>query len=233
MSDQDSNPNETQESTATATAALAVENADKYHDIRELKFGFRKQKDADTGVETKRPTIEVKLPVLSFEGIVQVLQNGGKGLELLHQAVENVYTDFIKEQLAADAKIDATNFPFDQFTWDAIANQPESERRGRGIPKEVWEDFLKDYITVMPAATGKTDKQIEKQAAVLAQKLQPLKNHEDKEKLLPSFKDMLTVYLNTSKEAETYTECVDFLMKKADSLLNAEKESNLAANLGF
>lgn len=218
---------------APATDALAIENTDKFHDVKELKFGFRTIKDADTGVETKRPTVEVKLPVLSFEGIVQVLQNGGKQLELLMQAVEGTYADFIKSKLAEDATITSENFPYNEVTWDAIANQPESERKGRGIAKEVWEDFFKDYIAVMPAATGKTDKQIEKQAAVLAQKLNPLKNHEDKATILPKFKDALTVYLNTSKQAETFSECVDFLLKKADTLLNSEADSNLEKNLGF
>jgi hypothetical protein len=48
----------------------------------------------------------------------------------------------------------------------------------------------------MPGLTGKPEENIKKQAAILAQKLNPLKNHEDKEKILPNFKQALTVYLN-------------------------------------
>lgn len=217
---------------AAATGEIVVKH-DKNHDLKDMKFGFRKVTDTDTGVETRRATVEVKLPVVSFEGIVAILQDGGKGLELLTQAVESVYSDYIKSLLAEDATITSENFPFDKVSWDAIANQPDAERRGRGIAKELWEDFFKDYIVTMPGLTGKTEKQVEKQAAVLAQKLNPLKNHEDKANLLPKFKDQLTVYLNGSKQAETFSECIDFLMKKADTLLNAEAESNLAANLGF
>jgi hypothetical protein len=209
-------------------------NVDKLHDIKELKFGFRTQKDADTGVETKRATVEVKLPVLSIEGIIDVLQRGeAKEIELLNQAIENTYTDFIKSKLAEDPTLTSDNFPYAEVTWQAIANQPESERRGRGIQKEVWEDFFKDYIAVMPGLTGKDVKFVEKQAAVLAQKLQQLKSHEDKNQILPKFKDQLTIYLGGSKNAEQFAECVDFLMKKADTLMASETSADLAKNLGF
>jgi len=219
---------QTQEATRTITA-----NSDPKIDIKEVKFGFRKIKDEETGVETKRPTVETKLPVPSVEGIIAILEAGGKQLELLQQAVQNTIEDAVKSRLSEDTSITSDNFPYADFTWEAIANQPESERRGRGIAKEVWEDFFKDYIASMPALTGKTAKQVEKQAAVLAQKLNPLKNHEDKDTLLPKFKDQLTIYLNGSKQAENFGECVDFLMKKADSLLTQEKNTNLAENLGF
>jgi hypothetical protein len=98
----------------------------------------------------------------------------------------------------------------------------------------VWEDFIKSYITLMPGLTGKPEENIKKQAAILAQKLNPLKNHEDKEKILPNFKQALTVYLNgAGQDAETFAGCVEFLMNKADALLNAEKNADLMANLGF
>lgn len=211
-----------------------VANVDKLHDVKELKFGFRTQKDAETGVETKRATVEVKLPVLSVEGIIDVLQRGdAKEMELLQQAIENTYTDFIKSKLAEDASLTSENFPYAEVTWTAIANQPESERRGRGIQKEVWEDFFKDYIAVMPGLTGKDVKFVEKQAAVLAQKLQPLKNHEDKAQILPKFKDQLTIYLGGSKNAENFAECVEFLLKKIESLLAVDNSADLAKNLGF
>lgn len=219
--------------TATGTPAIVL-SRDPRFDLKDMKFSFRTVKDAETGVETKRPTVEVKLPVLSYEGIGDILMGSDvKAQELLLQAVESVYADYIKSLLAEDPTLTSDNFPFDKTTWESIANQPDAERRGRGIAKEIWEDFFKDYVAIMPSLTGKEAKFIEKQAAVLAQKLNPLKNHEKKAELLPKFKDQLTVYLNGAKNAETYVECVEFLMKKADALLNSDSESNLAANLGF
>ena len=208
-------------------------NFDKMVDFKEMKFGFRTIKDAETGVETKRETIEVKIPVPSIEGLIAVFEAGGKGLDLLQQAVQEVIATAIKDRLSDDSSITAVNFPYADFTWEAIANQPESERKGRGISKEVWEDFIKDYIVVMPGLTGKEQKFIEKQAAILAQKLQPLKNHENKDKMLPKFKELLTVYVSGSASAEQFIECVDFINKKIDTFLNSEKDSNLESNLGF
>lgn len=225
--------------TATDVSATEIHNPDPNHQVVEMKFGFRKTKDEATGVETKRNAVEVKLPVLSFEGIVAVLKNAGteagkKQYDLLQQAVQGVYEGAIKDYLADNPAVTSENFPISTFTWEALANQPESERRGRGIAKEVWDDFIKSYNTLMPALTGKPEDNIKKQAAILAQKLNPLKNHEDKEKILPNFKQALTVYLNgAGADAETYAGCVEFLMNKADTLLNAEKNADLMANLGF
>ncbi len=225
----------TEQATPETTVAVPeiTANYDQFHTAKEMKFGFRTLKDEETGVESKRASVEVKVPVLSVQGIVRVLQTGGKELDYLMSVVEGSYSDYIKYLLGNDTSITSENFPYDKVTWEAMANQPESERKGRGIAKEIWEDFIKDYISVMPGLTGKAVKHIEKQAAVLAQKLNPLKNHEDKETLLPKFQDMLAVYAQGSPNAENFEACVKFLTEKADTFLKAEAESNLSANLGF
>lgn len=202
-------------------------------DVSEFNFGFRKQKDDDTGVESKRASVELKIGVPSVEGIVDILTKGGKGLELLQSAVRETIESYVKSMLADDSSLTSENFPVEQITWEAIANQPESERKGRGIAKEVWEDFFKSYLEFMPGLTGKTVEQVKRQASILAAKLNPLKNHEKKEDILPKFKEQLTLYINNAPDAETFAGCVEFLLKKADALLNADKESNLEANLGF
>ena len=224
---------DTSTSVQTNPESAIVANFDKMVDFKEMKFGFRTIKDAETGVETKRETIEVKIPVPSIEGMIAIFEAGGKSLDLLQQAVQEVIASAIKDRLGDDSSITSVNFPYADFTWEAIANQPESERKGRGISKEVWEDFIKDYIVVMPGLTGKEQKFIEKQAAILAQKLQPLKNHENKDKMLPKFKELLTVYVSGSASAEQFIECVEFINKKIDTFLNSEKDSNLESNLGF
>lgn len=246
-----------QVATTDKFAGVNVPSPDKFTHAVEMRFGFRTIEDKESGVKTKRQEVNVKLPVLNFDGVAQILtdyataanavqqnptdENAQKTLQLikpsydlLMSAVQGVYESAIKDYLGDNEKVTTTDFPYDQFTWEAIANQPESERRGRGIAKEVWEDFLKSYINVMPGAMGKDKKVIEKQAAILGQKLNPLKNHEDKEKILPKFKDALTVYMNVAGEdAETYAACVDFLNKKIDNLLTANSNADLAANLGF
>jgi|SRR6188768_298915 len=238
-------------------ANVNIPTPDALHEQVEMRFGFRTMTDPETEVKTKRQEVNVKLPVRKFEGIRQILADyatayknaednpeseeakqaltaATKSYDLLVGAVQGVYESAIKDYLGDNPNVTTENFPYAQFTWDAIANQPESERKGRGIAKEIWEDFLKSYINVMPGATGKDKKVVEKQAAILGQKLNPLKNHEDKEKILPKFKENLTVYMNVAGEdAETFAACVKFLSEKVDSLLSADKNANLAANLGF
>lgn len=202
-------------------------------DTKEITFNFRKTKDAETGVETKREAVVARLAIPSIEGIVAILEQGGKGLDLLQSAVEGVIADYAKQLLADDATLTSENFPVDKVTWDTIANLPETERRGRGISKEVWEDFIKSYVEAMPAIIGKPVEVVKKQASILAQKFQPLKNHEKKDELLPKFVEMLSLYTNGAADAEQYAAPVEFLLKKAEEFLNSDNSTNLAENLGF
>lgn len=202
-------------------------------DYRDATFNFRKVKNEETGVESKRDSVSVKLAIPSVEGIVKILQEGGKGLELLQSAVENTIMDYARQQLADDPKLTSENFPADLITWDAIANLPESERKGRGIAKEVWEDFIKSYIENMPAIIGKPVEVVKKQASILAQKFQPLKNHEKKNELLPKFVEMLTLYVSGAPDAEQFSAPIEFLIKKAEQFMEADNSGDLADNLGF
>lgn len=225
---------DTQETQAGVDTSNIHANVDPNTTVKEKKFGFRTIEDKETGTKTKRATVELKVAVLNVNGIIDVLQRGGKELDLLLSAVEEQYDSFIKDMLGSNEALTSENFPLDQVSWAAIANQPESERKGRGIAKEIWEDFVKSYISIMPSLTGMAAKHIEKQAAMFAQKLNPLVNHEQKEKILPQLKNQLTIYLNgAGADAESYAACVMFLMDKCDKILNADKESNLADNLGF
>lgn len=231
MSDQAQSP----ETAAAVDTSNIHPNVDPNVTTKEIKFGFKTIEDKETGTKTKRPTVETKLSIPNVNGIIDMLQKGGKSLELLLYAVENTITDAVKDYLKNDSgKTTTENFPYAEFTWDAIANQPESERKGRGIAKETWEEFVTSYINIMPGLTGMEKKHIERQAAMYAQKLNPLVNHEQKDKILPKLKEQLTIYLNgAGAEAEQYVDCVKFLLDKADKILNSDKESNLGANLGF
>lgn len=210
-----------------------VANHNPLVDIKEMTFNFRKVKNEETGVDSKRGSVTARISVPSVEGIIKILEEGGKGLELLQSAVEAILTDYAKQRLADDPSLTSANFPSDEITWDVIANLPETERKGRGIAKEVWEDFIKSYIETMPAVIGKPVEVVKKQASILAQKFQPLKNHEKKNDLLPKFMEMLTLYANSAPDAEQFTAPVEFLVKKAEEFMQADNSANLADNLGF
>lgn len=196
-------------------------------DNREVKFNFRTTKDEATGLETKRPSVELTLPVPSVEGIIAILKAGGKGLELLQEAVADVVVARAREIVSDKEDATAENFPFADLAWAAIANLPKAERKGRGIPKETWDDFAKDYIAIMPAITGKTAEQVGNAAKLLLNKFNPVKTNKPVIKLLQT---QLALYLNSSANADQYSDCVEFLMQKADTLL-ALDDAALLANL--
>lgn len=206
-------------------------NYDKLNDKKEVKFYFRTVKLTDdagkeTGETYKRPDVKLELPVPSVEGVISIIETGGKGLELLLEAASNVVIDRAREIVNEKEDISQDNFPFELISWEAIAKLPKAERRGGGISKEVWEDFGKDYMEVMPAATGKPIKTIELGCKLLLTKFATVKTNKA---VLRRMQEYLAVYINSSPNAAQFIECVEFLNEKAKLLLKVSDEDILAA----
>ena len=199
-------------------------NFNKMVDEKEVKFNFRTVKDEATGLEVKRATIEQKIPVPSVEGIIAILEAGGKQLELLQEAVADVIYQRAREILADDDKL--TEVPVNLLSWEIISNLPKAERKGRGIPKETWEDFSKDYVAVMPGVTGKSAEQVGNAAKIFLNKFQQVKTNKAVIKLLQG---QLALYLNSSPNAEQFSDCVEFLVNKAETLLSVDEAALLEA----
>ena len=194
-------------------------------DTKEFKFSFKT--DKETGV--KRPTVELRLPVLSVEGIVDILQNGEerpKELELLLEVLGDAIYEQARSIVNDTEDITQENFPLDKVTWAFIANMPKAERRGGGISKETWDEFAKDYIEVMPAATGKKPEQVGLAAKLLLAKFNPVKTQKP---VITMLQGQLGIYVTTSPNAEQFQDCVEFLNKKAETLLNADPAALLEA----
>ena len=222
--------NQTTESTETATAATGADVSvefDNTVDKVSTKFNFRKVKDEATGVETKRATVELDLPLLTVEGVVAAMKSGGKQLELVIEACRQFQLDRAREIVNDTVDISAANFPWKELTWEAIANLPKAERRGGGIPKETWEDFSKDYVAVMPTVTGKSAEQIANAAKILLNKFQQAKTNKP---VLALLKEQLGIYANSSPNAEQFSDCISFLVEKADVFLKMD-DAQLLANL--
>lgn len=202
-------------------------NYNKNVDEKEVKFNFRTVKDEATGLESKRPSVELKLPIPSVEGIIAILEAGGKQLELLQEAVADIIINRARELVSDKEDASADNFPYDELAWEVIANLPKAERKGRGIAKEIWEDFSKDYIATMPAVTGKSAEQVGNAAKILLNKFSAVKSNKPVISLL---KSQLGLYLNSSANAEQFSDCVEFLLQKAQTLLDAD-EAALLSNL--
>lgn len=212
-----------------STQNQLVVNFDNKLDFKEAKFNFRKQKDEATGVETKRATVELaKLPVPSVEGIVAILETGGKALDLLLEAVSDVVISRARDVINENESITSDNFDYAQCDWNVIANLEKEDRRS-GISKETWEDFAVDYVEVMPAISGTTKEQSANAAKIFAGKFASIKNKKD---VIAKLKLRLAMYAEHSPKAAEFAECIDFLFKKADKLISAKEES-LEDNLGL
>jgi hypothetical protein len=202
---------ETQATAEVTAPAQIIPNFDNTVDIRDFKFSFRKD---DLG--NKRPTIELKLPCPSVEGLVRILETGGKQLDLLLSAAQDVIVGQARMILNDNETMTLSQFPTEQCTWEFIANMPEATRAGRGIAKEVWDAFSKDYIECMPAATGKTLEAVSLAAKLFLNKFQSVKSNKP---VLTKLKEQLAIYANTSTNAESFGDCIKFLDEKATELL--------------
>lgn len=216
--------------TAAAKEKLHSEikaNFNNLVDVSETSFHFRKVKDEATKVETKRPTVLIPVPAPSVEGIVSIIETGGKGLELLQEAVRAIILEQAREIINDSESINEANFPYAKLSWDFIANLPKAERRGGGIPTELWTDFAKDYVEIMPAITGKTKESVELAAKVFTTKFANAKTNKPVLKLL---QQQLTVYMNATTQGEQFTPVLEWLSNKLDTLIKTD-ETNLLLNL--
>lgn len=189
--------------------------------FQDFKFRFNKDK-----MGNKRPTLEFKAPVPSFQGIQSILENGGKGLELLNDAIYDVVRDAVAGFVNDDLAFDPTKFDFSQVTWEAIANRPRAERAT--ISQEQWEGFAADYISVMPGVAKKTVEQCTNATLVYLKKFTIVKSDKD---TLGKLKDQLTLYISNSPNAEQFADVLEVLMSRLDTYLKADDVKQLVANL--
>lgn len=198
-------------------------NHDNTVDSKDFTFHFKKDK-----LGNKRPSVELKLPVPSVEGIVAILEKGGKELELLLDSVYDVIRSQAATIVSDDEKISQATFPTAQVLWSAIANMPKADRRSSAIATEVWEAFAKDYIEIMPAVTGKSTEAVTNATVVYLKKFVIVKTNKD---VISKLKEQLALYMEHSKNLEQFTDILELLISKADSYLNANDVDMLVNNL--
>lgn len=193
------------------------------------KFTFRFKKDK---LGNKRPNAEYELDVLTLDGLVDVLQKGGKGVELIFEAVADKYRDALASWVAETAEADATQekLPLEKFTWEAIANQDKKDRRTVTISDETWAGFVADYVEVMSRVQpNKTKQNHETATQVFLAKFVMFKN--DK-KVLNQLKQALTIYVDNTEKGEEFEEVLEMLTRRLENYLAADDTAALAAALG-
>jgi hypothetical protein len=230
----DAKPGEQTQEQKDAQIKQIKANFNNLVDVKETNFFFRKVKNEvknpETGevsvVETKRPTVTIPVPVPSVEGVMAILEAGGKQLDLLLEAVANVVIDQAREKVNEKEDINAENFPYEVLSWEHIANLPKAERRGGGISKELWEDFEKDYVEIMPGLTGKKKDAVEMAAKVFKSKFQGAQTNKPVLKLLEG---QLAIYAQNTTQGEQVLPCIEFLQNKLEKLLNTDETNLLLA----
>ena len=179
-------------------------------------------------VETKRESIKLNIPVPSNEAIIALIEAGTaenateaakNNLQLVHDALFAVVFDVAQNLAKENTSLTSANFPFEELDWEKIANAPEAERKSRGISKEEWADFAEDYLSSMPAITGSDEERVKRAVATFLLKFAPVKS--DK-KSITVLRDRLVVYAEQAPNAGNYLKVIEFLLKKADALLEAE-----------
>lgn len=229
MTDSTQDSNTTDAAVETPKATPVHVNFDNKLDYKAAKFSFRTVKDKETGVETKRATIELdKIPTPSVEGIVAILETGGKALDLLLEAVQEVVFERVRDVINSNEALTSETFDYASCDWNVIANLEKEDRRS-GISKETWEEFSANYIEVMPAVSNTTKEQCTNAAKIFAAKFAPIKSKKD---VIQKLTVRLAMYAEHSPKAAEFADCIEFLFNKAKKLIEA-KEVSLEENLGF
>ncbi len=201
-------------------------NYDFEVDVVSTRFGFKKSTDKETQIETNREAVELAVPYPSKLGIAEALATGGLQAELVQEAVNSMVNEQVRALLndgEEGRKLNAATFPVDKLSWDFISKLPKPQR-GAGIAKEIWEAFIKDYATIMPAASGRSIEKIAAQTKILANKFSQSKT---KKAVLEFMLTMLNIYVENSENAADFVDCVTFLLSKIDTFLNYTEEDML------
>lgn len=191
--------------------------------VSTANFTFKKSKDKE-GLESMREALNIPLPYPSVDGIVSIIDEGGLGYELLRQAIESIVKAEAREIIHSDVTLGAENFPYEKLTWAVIAAKPKAQRGG-GIPKEVWELFVKDYTAVMIEHSGKTVEAVTNAATLFKNKLGTVKTNK---KALTLLVGQLTIYADKTTGLEAVEAVVEFLLEKAETYMNVTDEQLLA-----
>jgi hypothetical protein len=198
---------------------------------KEMNFHFKKEKVKNEkgeviGEGKKLPSIKADVPVPNEAGIITIIQNGGKGLELLMDSVSDVVYNQARNLINAfrdankDAEVPASVLDLSKLDWGYIASIPKAER-GIGVSDEDFDAFCNDYRSVMPAATGKDADRIEKHIGIFKKKFATVRN--DK-KALGVLKEMLVIWGAHTTNMEDNQEVYDYLNKRVDTLLQEEEK---------
>ncbi len=192
-------------------------------DMKECQFNFKKDK-----LGNKRPQVKGLIPVPSVEGVQAILVAGGKQWILLQEAMYDVVRGTIADEVGTNEALKSLDeVDMSKYSWKAISEMDKTDRRSSQIPQETWDAFVKNYIEVMPAVTGKSVDAVTNATLVYVKKFAPWKS--DK-KTIGILKNQLAIYME-QPSAEEFAEILELLIRRADTYLAANDLTQVAQNL--
>lgn len=205
------------------TTAPITANFDASVDAKDFQFRFKKDK-----LGNQRSPVTLKAGVPSVEGIVSILELGGKGLELLQDAMYDTIQTALRTWVSDTENASQETLDLSKFTWDAIANQPREDRRSGAISEEQWAGFSADYASIMPSVTGKTATQIGNAIEVFVKKFSMVKTNKP---VLNALKVQLGLYMEHSPAASNFEDILELLTRRIENYLKADDVDQLVSNL--
>lgn len=216
-----------------------------------IKFHFKEQKD-DKGNKTgyKRPSVTLNIPVLSAIALASIVTAGVQAYQMVIPEGAAIPPDVLSNRRQLDLLLDATNeviytharlqvnakedisqetLDMQQLSWEYIANIPPTERKGSGISDEQWDEFVKDYVAVMPEALkaqgmAKDPEKIETQARILKGKFATVRNQK---KVLGYMQNMLAIWYAHTQQKDEMQGIYQYLDQRVSSLLKVDEQSLL------
>lgn len=182
----------------------------------------------------KRPSVTASLPELEQADVIEVLEAGGAGTQFLLAVCNEQFYLSARNKLA---EIISTN-PMSVITPDTIAGfglewngmaaeflAALQETRSTGIPKEVWDDFEADYVSVMmQEMPANGEERIKNAAAHLKARFAKCRSNKPMVKKLQSY---LAVWFAATGSQAEYARVYETLNSRAETLLNASDEDSI------
>ena len=207
--------------------AAGTEQAEEPANIsKQVVYHFRE----DSKTKVKRPSITSNILVPTLTGLADIYGNENQvGIKKVLGLIQDAITAVGRDWLSANPT--ATTLPPEFANFDYFASIPDSERAARGIAKEIWEAFSRDYISVMPAILGHKDLNgnPDPSKAKLHAKLlidQRVAEVKTNKPVLGQLRQFLHAYANTPN-AGTYADCITVLDEKIEGFLNTDENALL------
>jgi hypothetical protein len=222
---------------STGSAGGKPEDVPVPEGMRGQMFHFRKEKVKDAeGNEIadevyKHPSVKIPLPIPTREEILAIFNDTARTseqafvLSLIEDAFYAQARDQINEFRESNPKatVTANVIDYSKLSINALANMPASER-GNKLDEEDMKQFVADYVSVMPQASGKDANKIKAQANILEKGLRTVKT--DK-KVLAVMKDLLTLWAANTQNLEEHQKVYDALNGRIDKWSKAEPKNVL------